>query len=87
MLITGHRRENFGDGFLQICQALQELAARYPALHFVYPVHLNPNVRGTVSQILTGVPGVIPAEMCYLGWQDSLQHLARLVEAEAPPAE
>ena len=34
-----------------------------------------------------GVPGVIPAEMCYLGWQDSLQHLARLVEAEAPPAE
>lgn len=52
VLITGHRRENFGDGFLQICRALQELATRYPEDHFVYPVHLNPNVQKPVHEIL-----------------------------------
>ncbi len=52
VLVTGHRRENFGDGFLQICEALKELAFRYPSVHFVYPVHLNPNVLQPVNAIL-----------------------------------
>jgi UDP-N-acetylglucosamine 2-epimerase (non-hydrolysing) len=52
VLMTGHRRENFGDGFLQICHALKELAARYPATQFVYPVHLNPNVQQPVNAVL-----------------------------------
>ena len=58
VLMTGHRRENFGDGFLQICHALQELAARYPAVQFVYPVHLNPNVQQPVNAILAKVANV-----------------------------
>lgn len=58
VLMTGHRRENFGDGFLQICHALKELAARYPATQFVYPVHLNPNVQQPVNAILADVPNV-----------------------------
>ena len=58
VLITGHRRENFGDGFLQMCHALQELAASYPAVQFVYPVHLNPNVQQPVNVILSSVPNV-----------------------------
>jgi UDP-N-acetylglucosamine 2-epimerase (non-hydrolysing) len=48
VLITGHRRENFGDGFLQICEALRELATKFGGVHFVYPVHLNPNVQNPV---------------------------------------
>ena len=55
MVITGHRRENFGDGFLQICEGLKVLAARYPDVHFVYPVHLNPNVQQPVNAILSGL--------------------------------
>lgn len=58
VLITGHRRENFGDGFLQICHALRDLAARYPEAHFVYPVHLNPNVQEPVNAILAGLGNV-----------------------------
>ena len=58
VLITGHRRENFGDGFLQICEALRELATTYPDTHFVYPVHLNPNVQKPVNDILSGLPNV-----------------------------
>jgi UDP-N-acetylglucosamine 2-epimerase (non-hydrolysing) len=58
VLMTGHRRENFGDGFLQICHALKELAARYPAVQFVYPVHLNPNVQQPVNTILANVANV-----------------------------
>jgi UDP-N-acetylglucosamine 2-epimerase (non-hydrolysing) len=58
VLMTGHRRENFGDGFLQICHALKELAARYPSVRFVYPVHLNPNVQQPVNAILADVPNV-----------------------------
>lgn len=54
VLITGHRRENFGDGFLQIGAALQALAARFPKVHFVYPVHLNPNVQKPVNDLLAG---------------------------------
>lgn len=52
VLITGHRRENFGEGFLNICHAIKSLAERYPDTDFVYPVHLNPNVRKPVFEIL-----------------------------------
>ena len=58
VLMTGHRRENFGDGFLQICHALKDLAARYPSVQFVYPVHLNPNVQQPVRAILAELPNV-----------------------------
>ena len=51
-LIPGHRRENFGDSFRHICQAIHDLARRFPDVHFVYPVHLNPNVRRPVGEIL-----------------------------------
>lgn len=52
ILITGHRRENFGKGFIEICSAIKELALRYPDYHFVYPVHLNPNVQKPVNDLL-----------------------------------
>jgi UDP-N-acetylglucosamine 2-epimerase (non-hydrolysing) len=52
MLVTGHRRENFGQGFIEICQALKVLAEKYPDLHIVYPVHLNPNVLKPVHHII-----------------------------------
>jgi UDP-N-acetylglucosamine 2-epimerase (non-hydrolysing) len=58
VLITGHRRENFGDGFLQICEALKDLAALYPNVHLVYPVHLNPNVQQPVKSLLADLPNV-----------------------------
>jgi UDP-N-acetylglucosamine 2-epimerase (non-hydrolysing) len=58
VLITGHRRENFGDGFLQICEALKDLAVRYLNVHLVYPVHLNPNVQQPVKSLLTDLPNV-----------------------------
>ena len=58
VLVTGHRRENFGPGFLQICEALKTLAIRYSAVHFVYPVHLNPNVQLPVQTILAGLANV-----------------------------
>lgn len=58
VLITGHRRENFGDGFLQICEALRELASKFDGVHFVYPVHLNPNVQKPVHTILEGLSNV-----------------------------
>jgi UDP-N-acetylglucosamine 2-epimerase (non-hydrolysing) len=58
ILITGHRRENFGDGFSQICQGIKELAKRYPGVHFVYPVHLNPNVQQPAKEILSGLVNV-----------------------------
>lgn len=52
VLITGHRRENFGTGFLNICHAIKNLAEKYPNVDFVYPMHLNPNVRKPVLEIL-----------------------------------
>lgn len=51
VLITGHRRENFGQGFLNICEAIKELAKRYPEVDFVYPMHLNPNVRKAIGEV------------------------------------
>lgn len=52
VLITGHRRENFGDGFVHICTAIKNLSMRFMDVDFVYPVHLNPNVRKPVMEIL-----------------------------------
>ena len=57
VLVTGHRRENFGDGFVRICHAIARVAAR-PDVQVVYPVHLNPNVRRPVNEILGHVPNV-----------------------------
>ncbi len=51
VLITGHRRENFGDGFLNICNAIKHLSEKYPEVDFVYPMHLNPNVRKPIHKI------------------------------------
>jgi len=51
VLVTGHRRENFGDGFINICNALKELTKRYPNVDFVYPMHLNPNVRKPINEV------------------------------------
>lgn len=51
VLITGHRRENFGDGFLHICNAIKDLAAMHPDVDFVYPMHLNPNVRKPIHEV------------------------------------
>lgn len=51
VLITGHRRENFGEGFLNICNALKELSQKYPMVDFVYPMHLNPNVRRPIHEV------------------------------------
>lgn len=51
VLITGHRRENFGEGFLSICRAIRTLAERHPAVDFVYPMHLNPNVRKPIHEV------------------------------------
>jgi len=51
VLITGHRRENFGQGFLNICEAIKELSEKYSDVDFVYPMHLNPNVRSAIEQV------------------------------------
>lgn len=51
VLITGHRRENFGEGFISMCTAIRDLARKYPEVDFVYPMHLNPNVRKPIKQI------------------------------------
>lgn len=58
VLVTGHRRENFGQGMQDVCRALQILARRFRETAFVYPAHLNPNVQGPVRAHLTGVPNV-----------------------------
>ncbi|MDE6541647.1 MAG: UDP-N-acetylglucosamine 2-epimerase (non-hydrolyzing), partial [Muribaculaceae bacterium] len=54
VLVTGHRRENFGEGFRAICRAIGELAARFANVDFVYPMHLNPNVRGPIAETFGG---------------------------------
>ena len=55
VLITGHRRENFGDGFIQMCTAIRDLAEKYPDVDFVYPMHLNPNVRKPIQEVFVGL--------------------------------
>ena len=51
VLITGHRRENFGDGFIHMCTAIKDLTRKYPDVDFVYPMHLNPNVRKPIHEV------------------------------------
>lgn len=51
VLITGHRRENFGNGFINICNAIKSLSQKYPTIDFIYPMHLNPNVRGAIHKV------------------------------------
>ena len=58
VLITGHRRENFGEGFISMCTAIRDLARKYPEVDFVYPMHLNPNVRKPIKQVFgIEIPG------------------------------
>lgn len=58
ILVTGHRRENFGQGFLNICTALANIAKQYPDVQIVYPVHLNPNVQKPVNDLLSGISNI-----------------------------
>lgn len=62
LLVTGHRRENFGQGFLNICEALKEIANSFPELDIVYPVHLNPNVREPANRILSQIKNIFLIE-------------------------
>ena len=55
VLITGHRRENFGDGFIQICKSIKELSCKYKDVDFVYPMHLNPNVRKPINSVFGNI--------------------------------
>ena len=61
ILVTAHRRENFGEGLLEICEALKEIASKYPDVKIIFPVHPNPNVRGTITNALKGIPNI---ELC-----------------------
>jgi len=58
ILVTGHRRENFGDGFLRICKALKNIALKYPDFDIIYPVHLNPQVQKPVYELLQDISNV-----------------------------
>ncbi|WGZ96180.1 MAG: UDP-N-acetylglucosamine 2-epimerase (non-hydrolyzing) [Candidatus Thiothrix putei] len=58
ILVTGHRRESFGEGFQAICQALLKIAKQHPEKYLLYPVHLNPNVRATVNALLAGYDNI-----------------------------
>ena len=58
ILVTGHRRENFGGGFERICKALVKIASEHPGVDIVYPVHLNPNVREPVNRLLAGIDNI-----------------------------
>ena len=58
ILVTGHRRENFGIGFKNICKAIKEIAYKFPELKIIYPVHLNPNVKKPVEEFLTNIKNV-----------------------------
>jgi len=62
ILITGHRRENFGQGFIDLCNAIKTLAQDHPDWNLIYPVHLNPNVQTPVNEILSGIKNVFLIE-------------------------
>ena len=93
VLITGHRRESFGSGFDDICHAIAALARQYPHAVFVYPVHLNPNVRGPVHRIL-GAPALdnihLIEPLSYLPFVALMDHAALIptdsggIQEEAP---
>ncbi|MCH4896277.1 UDP-N-acetylglucosamine 2-epimerase (non-hydrolyzing) [Marinilabiliaceae bacterium JC040] len=58
VLITGHRRENFGNGFINICEAIKELSVKYPNVDFIYPMHLNPNVRNAIRKVFGNINNI-----------------------------
>jgi UDP-N-acetylglucosamine 2-epimerase (non-hydrolysing) len=75
ILITGHRRENFGDGFFNICKAIKEISHLYPDFDIVYPVHLNPNVQKTVFNILSNIENIfLISPLDYLPFVYLMQH-------------
>jgi UDP-N-acetylglucosamine 2-epimerase (non-hydrolysing) len=91
ILVTGHRRENFGGGFLNICTALKEIALTHPELDIVYPVHLNPNVQKPVYELLAGIGNIyLTAPLDYLPFVYMMQHCHLIltdsggVQEEAP---
>jgi UDP-N-acetylglucosamine 2-epimerase (non-hydrolysing) len=91
ILVTGHRRENFGEGFLNICGALKEIALSHPDEDIVYPVHLNPNVQGPVYKLLAGIPNIyLIAPLGYLPFVYMMRHCYLIltdsggVQEEAP---
>lgn len=59
ILVTGHRRENHGDGFIRICEALKQIALDHPDVQIIYPVHLNPNVKIPVHAMLSGISNIV----------------------------
>lgn len=91
ILVTGHRRESFGDGFERICSALLQISQIYPQTEIVYPVHLNPNVQGPVNRLLAGVGNihlVEPLEYLPFVYMMSRAHLVLTdsggIQEEAP---
>ena len=91
ILVTGHRRENFGEGFLHICRAIKEIASSHPDMDIVYPVHLNPNVQKPVYELLSGLENVyLISPLDYLPFIYAMQHSVLLltdsggVQEEAP---
>ena len=67
VLITGHRQENFGDGFINMCTAIKDLSRQYPEVDFVYPMHLNPNVRKPIQQVFENLDSLSSGE----GWGEA----------------
>lgn len=91
ILVTGHRRENFGEGFRHICSAIRRIATERPELDIVYPVHLNPHVQQPVYELLSGLPNVfLTAPLDYLPFVYAMRHSLLLltdsggVQEEAP---
>lgn len=91
ILVTAHRRESFGQPFENICNAVKELSAKYPDVEFVYPVHLNPNVREVVFGILSDIPNIHlmdPLDYPYMVWIMNKAHIVLTdsggVQEEAP---
>ena len=79
ILVTGHRRENFGEGFLHICKAIRTLADQHPDMDIVYPVHLNPNVQQPVYELLSDLPNVyLISPLDYLPFIFAMRH-SRLI--------
>ncbi|MGX5699682.1 non-hydrolyzing UDP-N-acetylglucosamine 2-epimerase [Acinetobacter kookii] len=75
VLITGHRRENFGDGFKNICLALKQLAQHNPKVKFIYPVHLNPNVKNVVNSYLSDINNIaLILPQSYLEFVNLMKH-------------